>query len=224
MHNHRCFVCGVQPGATQWKNAFALSRHNHMLSNVPQEAKCGLRMHQHSLGACPLVHWSTLTGANTLSHKWSLGQSKCQLCALRPMSQCWRRTQGRRVASQTTSSIQMTSSGGFQQFFKFCLSSVSTLWVFCYKTRAPGYSLSIKFKVYNWHSPVGQRERESTLRLAECLPVQFGSPGVTGQIAEVRLICWTTRSVQIISQQKNKGHPCSERNSWTLKVSPFMTF
>lgn len=49
------------------------------------------------MGACPLVHWSTLTGANTLSHKWSLGQWKCQLCAVKPMCQCWCRTQRRRV-------------------------------------------------------------------------------------------------------------------------------
>lgn len=102
MFNHRCYVCSrvIQPRVTRWKNAFVLSRNNHMLSNVPQEAKCGLCMHQHSLGACPLVHWSTLTGANTLSHNWSLGQSKCQLCAMKPMSQCWQRTQGRRPASR----------------------------------------------------------------------------------------------------------------------------
>lgn len=52
MFGHRWFVCG-RGDSTQWTNAFVLS--DRMLSNVPQEAKCGLWMHQHSPGARPLV-------------------------------------------------------------------------------------------------------------------------------------------------------------------------
>ena len=137
-----------------------LSGHNHMLSDVPREAKCGLWMHQHSLGARPLAP-PVRPGANTLPQKWSLGQSKCQVCVVKPMSQCWRGTQGRREASkQTTPSIWITSSD-FSSSSKFCLSvCLCFVSLLLRAGGARGYSLSIKLTVSNWHSPVGRRDRQ----------------------------------------------------------------
>lgn len=49
MYIYWYYVCGamIQPKASHCKNDFLHRKHNHMLSNVPHEAKCGLQMHQH---------------------------------------------------------------------------------------------------------------------------------------------------------------------------------
>ena len=132
-----------------------------------------------------------------ISDLW--GHRKCQLCAVKAMSQCWHRTQrgrgehGRKSSSSTrTSATQMTSCGGSQQFIQVLFNPpcVYTLWALDDKTRAPGYSLSVK----GWSFQLALTswtEREH-FTAARVLVRPAGSPGLTGRIAEVLLLCWTT--------------------------------
>lgn len=126
------------------------------------------------------------------------------------------------TSSKSISPILMTSLGRFHQFFKFCLNSVWVFWVFPYKPQL--YSTCCQSSL---RFPIGiyqlDRKRGHFI-LGRMFVCPFGSSGVTEQIADVCLFCWTTCLVQAISQQKNKGHPSSQSCSWTLKLSPFMTF
>lgn len=195
-----------------------LSRHNHMLSDVPRDGQMW-PVNASALTGRPSTRSPVRPGANTLPQKWSLGQSKCQLCAMKPMSQCWRGTQGRREASnQTTPSIWITSSAGLQQFFQVLFKCLSLL---CESSatnsrssglltvnQAEGFQLAFA----SWT----QRQTALDCWHRDCASV-FGSPGVTGQIAEALLLCWTTC-------RKNKGHASSQSGPWTRKVSPVYDF
>lgn len=129
MFNGRCYVCGraIQGRAVQWKNAFVPQR------TQSHAVRCSTRgqmwpVNASALTGRPSTRSPARPGANTLPQKWSLGQSKCQLCAVKPMSQCWRGTQGPREASnQTTPSIWITSSAGLQQFFQVLFKCLSLL-------------------------------------------------------------------------------------------------
>lgn len=116
------------------------------------------------------------------------------------------------TSSKSISPILMTS---LHQFFAFHLNSVLASWV-PISSRVLAVNHVLRF-------PIGihqlDRERGHFI-LGRMFVCPFGSPGVAEQIADV----WTTCLVQVTSQQKNKGHPSSQSCSWTLKLSPFMTF
>lgn len=129
-------------------------------------------------GVCPLAPQSTLTRATALSHQGALGQSKCQPCAVKPVSQCWRRTQGRGARpTQTTSPSRMTSSDRFQHFSKFCQSS--------------GF--------------ISRRLSLENLKDFPSFTQRSGSFVSELWAAEVLLLSWPTISQQIVEEPANWG-------------------